>query len=109
MITTFSPPAAGPVARNASTLPGIAHAEPRQAVVAVGGREHGSEPVRRRRRPRTGPSKLLMGSESGMATAEYAITTLAAVGLAGLLVVILRSEEVRGFLLNVIRTALSLP
>nr|WP_281452564.1 DUF4244 domain-containing protein [Paenarthrobacter nitroguajacolicus] len=51
----------------------------------------------------------LMGSELGMATAEYAITTLAAVGLAGLLVVILRSEEVRGFLLNVIRTALSLP
>ncbi|MFJ6538494.1 DUF4244 domain-containing protein [Paenarthrobacter sp. NPDC091711] len=51
----------------------------------------------------------LMGSEMGMATAEYAIATLAAVGLAGLLVVILRSEEVRGFLLNLIRTALSLP
>nr|WP_306422710.1 DUF4244 domain-containing protein [Paenarthrobacter aurescens] len=51
----------------------------------------------------------LMGSEIGMATAEYAIATLAAVGLAGLLVVILRSEEVRGFLLNLIRTALSLP
>jgi hypothetical protein len=51
----------------------------------------------------------LMGSELGMATAEYAIATLAAVGLAGLLVVILRSEEVRGFLLNLIRTALSLP
>ncbi|MET3369018.1 DUF4244 domain-containing protein [Arthrobacter sp. M2012083] len=51
----------------------------------------------------------LMGSEVGMATAEYAIATLAAVGLAGLLVVILRSEEVRGFLLNLIRTALSLP
>jgi len=52
---------------------------------------------------------MLLGSESGMATAEYAIATLAAVGLAGLLVVILRSEEVRGFLLNLIRTALSLP
>ncbi|MET4621872.1 hypothetical protein ABIE18_003340 [Arthrobacter sp. 2762] len=51
----------------------------------------------------------LMGSEGGMATAEYAIATLAAVGLAGLLVVILRSEEVRGFLLNLVRTALSLP
>lgn len=59
--------------------------------------------------PLTDPLKGLMGSETGMATAEYAITTLAAVGLAGLLVVILRSEEVRGFLLNVIRTALSLP
>jgi hypothetical protein len=51
----------------------------------------------------------LIGSEGGMATAEYAIATLAAVGLAGLLVVILRSEEVRGFLLNLVRTALSLP
>lgn len=51
----------------------------------------------------------LMGSEGGMATAEYAIATLAAVGLAGLLVVILRSEEVRGFLLNLVRIALSLP
>ncbi|GAA4026011.1 hypothetical protein GCM10023063_03320 [Arthrobacter methylotrophus] len=50
-----------------------------------------------------------MASELGMATAEYAIATLAAVGFAGLLVVILRSEEVRGFLLNLIRTALALP
>ena len=54
-------------------------------------------------------SKWLMGSEAGMATAEYAIATLAAVGFAGLLVFILRSDEVRGFLLNLIRTALALP
>ena len=47
------------------------------------------------------------GMEAGMATAEYAIATLAAVGFAGLLVVILKSDEVRGFLLNIIRTALS--
>jgi Protein of unknown function (DUF4244) len=53
--------------------------------------------------------KRVVGSELGMATAEYAIATLAAVGFAGLLVVILRSEEVRGFLLNLIRSALSLP
>lgn len=46
--------------------------------------------------------------EAGMATAEYAIATLAAVGFAGLLVVILKSDEVRGFLLNIIRTALSM-
>ncbi|MFF1832224.1 DUF4244 domain-containing protein [Paenarthrobacter sp. NPDC058040] len=51
----------------------------------------------------------LVEGEAGMATAEYAIATLAAVGLAGLLVVLLRSDEVRGFLLNLIRTALSLP
>lgn len=47
------------------------------------------------------------GMEAGMATAEYAIATLAAVGFAGLLVVILKSDEVRGFLLNIIRAALS--
>jgi hypothetical protein len=51
----------------------------------------------------------LMRSEVGMATAEYAIATLAAVGFAGILVFILRSDEVRGFLLNLIRTALALP
>jgi hypothetical protein len=59
-------------------------------------------------RHRSGLRRLL-GSEAGMATAEYAIATLAAVGFAGLLVFILRSEEVRGFLLNLIRTALALP
>lgn len=48
-------------------------------------------------------------SEAGMATAEYAITTLAAVGFAGILVFIMRSDEVRGFLLTLVRTALALP
>lgn len=48
-------------------------------------------------------------AEAGMATAEYAIATLAAVGFAGLLVAILRSDEVRGFLLAIIRSALSIP
>ena len=47
-------------------------------------------------------------SEAGMATAEYAITTLAAVGFAGLLVVILKGNEVKGLLLGIIRQALSL-
>jgi hypothetical protein len=59
--------------------------------------------------PATGRRVRLTGSEAGMATAEYAIATLAAVGLAGLLVFILRSDEVRGFLLTLIRTALALP
>ena len=47
--------------------------------------------------------------EAGTSTAEYAIATLAAVAFAGLLVVIMRSDEVRGFLLNIIRTALAIP
>ncbi|MET3901977.1 hypothetical protein ABIE35_000521 [Paenarthrobacter sp. 4246] len=71
------------------------------------GRHHRKNLWRSHERLRT--RGMLPGSESGMATAEYAIATLAAVGLAGLLVVLLRSEEVRGFLLNLIRTALSLP
>jgi len=47
--------------------------------------------------------------ERGAATAEYAVATLGAVGFAGLLVVILRSDEVRGMLTDVVRQALSLP
>lgn len=45
--------------------------------------------------------------ETGSATAEYAIATLAAVGFAGLLVVILRSDAVRGMLTDLIHRALT--
>ncbi|GAB2692709.1 DUF4244 domain-containing protein [Thalassiella azotivora] len=47
-------------------------------------------------------------SEAGMATAEYAIATLAACGFAGLLVAILSGGEVRGLLLAIIQRALDL-
>ena len=53
--------------------------------------------------------RQLARDDTGAATAEYAIATLAAVGFAGLLVVILRSEEVRGMLTDVVRHALSIP
>jgi hypothetical protein len=46
-------------------------------------------------------------NETGATTAEYAIITLAAVGFAGILLAILRSEEVKGMLLDLIRSALS--
>ena len=46
-------------------------------------------------------------SDEGMATAEYAIATLAACGFAGLLVVILRGEQVRGLLTGIVERALS--
>jgi hypothetical protein len=46
-------------------------------------------------------------SEEGSATAEYAIATMAAVGFAGLLVVIMRSEEVKQMLLGLVRSALT--
>lgn len=45
--------------------------------------------------------------EAGATTAEYGIVMLAAVGFAGLLVVILKSEEVRQMLLGLVQTALS--
>lgn len=77
---------------------------PANVVELYPGTAQGAYPVQERRR-----TPLLMGSEAGMATAEYAIATLAAVGFAGLLVFILRSDEVRGFLLTLIRTALALP
>ena len=48
------------------------------------------------------------GGDAGMATAEYAIATLAACGFAALLVTILRSGEVQGLLLGIVRHALAL-
>ncbi|GIG22146.1 hypothetical protein Cch01nite_28700 [Cellulomonas chitinilytica] len=48
-----------------------------------------------------------VGADAGMATAEYAIATLAAVGFAGLLVVILKGNEVRSMLMALVRQALT--
>ena len=45
--------------------------------------------------------------DAGMATAEYAVVMIAAVGFAGLLVLILSSGEVREALLSLVRDALS--
>jgi hypothetical protein len=50
---------------------------------------------------------VLRGGDAGMATAEYAIATVAAAGFAGLLIAILRSDEVRNLLLGIVRGALS--
>lgn len=47
-------------------------------------------------------------AEEGASTAEYGIVMLAAVGFAGLLVVILKSDEVRSMLLDIVRNALSI-
>ena len=45
--------------------------------------------------------------EAGAVTAEYAVAMIAAVGFAALLVVVLRSDEVRGMLTELVRRALS--
>ena len=57
---------------------------------------------------RSGWARLRVAGDAGMATAEYAIATIAAAGFAGLLVVVLRSDEVRGLLTGLVRTALSM-
>lgn len=49
----------------------------------------------------------LYGDETGAATAEYVVATMAAVAFAGLLVVIMRSDEVRGMLTDLVRRALT--
>jgi len=48
-----------------------------------------------------------LADERGAATAEYAIATMAAVAFASLLVVIMQSDEVRGILTDLVRTALT--
>ncbi len=49
-----------------------------------------------------------LGPEAGLATAEYAIETVAAAGFAGLLLVILKSGAVRTMLTDIIHRALSI-
>nr|WP_084626702.1 DUF4244 domain-containing protein [Demequina aurantiaca] len=44
--------------------------------------------------------------DRGMATAEYALVTVAAAGFAGLLIVLLKSSEVRELLMGIIQGAL---
>lgn len=59
-------------------------------------------PLNRRR------ANALFSNDEGATTAEYAVTTMAAVAFAGLLVVIMRSDEVRGILTDLVRRALSI-
>nr|WP_282568686.1 DUF4244 domain-containing protein [Arthrobacter sp. Helios] len=58
-------------------------------------------------RPRRPVTAVPQDREAGMATAEYAIATLAAVAFAALLVAVLSSGDVRELLLALIRGALS--
>ncbi|KEP74651.1 hypothetical protein HR12_06310 [Microbacterium sp. SUBG005] len=52
-------------------------------------------------------ARRLLLDERGAATAEYAVATMAAVAFAGLLVMIMRSDEVRGILTELVRRALT--
>jgi hypothetical protein len=46
-------------------------------------------------------------SDTGTTTAEYAMVTMAAVAFAGLLALVLRSDEVRGMLTDLVHRALN--
>lgn len=50
--------------------------------------------------------KNFLLDDRGAATAEYAIATMAAVAFAGLLVVIMRSDEVKEILFDLVKSAL---
>ncbi|MEY2915429.1 MAG: hypothetical protein RL530_416 [Actinomycetota bacterium] len=50
--------------------------------------------------------KKYLQSDRGAVTAEYVIATMAAVGFATLLLVILKSDEVRQILLGMVKQAL---
>lgn len=52
--------------------------------------------------------RQVLRDDRGATTAEYAVVIMAAVGLAGLLVVILRGDEVKGILLDLVRKSLSI-
>lgn len=55
----------------------------------------------------TSHARALLRDDTGAATAEYAIATMAAVAFASLLVIIMRSDEVRGILTDLVRRALT--
>ncbi|WP_403023210.1 DUF4244 domain-containing protein [Salinibacterium sp. GXW1014] len=61
----------------------------------------------RRARARLTHIGAALRRERGAATAEYAIVIMAAVGFAGLLVVIMRSEAVRTILTDLVQSALT--
>jgi len=52
--------------------------------------------------------KIKLMDDSGAATAEYVIAMMAAVGFAGLLVVIMKSDEVKNLLTTMVKNALAI-
>jgi len=67
----------------------------------------GGTPPSLSRRLRRRLSRTWFTDDSGAATAEYVVATMAAVGFAGLLIVILRGDEVRSILTDLVRNALT--
>lgn len=99
-----------PPAPPTSAAPAAPQARPAPVARHRGGEPTTSSVLRRRlvqALRRNGSRVRRAADDAGMATAEYAIATLAACGFAGLLVAILSGGQVRGLLLGIIRRALS--
>lgn len=107
-------------ARRRAALPPTTRADVTQQGVALARRQDGttasqgacaaSAPAADRRagiRGRWG-TVVAQGTDTGMATAEYAIAMIAAVGFAGLLVTVLSSGTVRTLLSGLVTSALSM-
>jgi hypothetical protein len=56
--------------------------------------------------PACGAARELLEDDSGAITAEYAVVIMAAVAFAGLLVAIMRSNEIRTMLVQLVENAL---
>lgn len=61
------------------------------------------------RKRQRGRARSLLTDDTGAATAEYAIATMAAVAFAGLLVMIMRSDEIKQVLTDMVKRALTIP
>ena len=88
--------------RLASPASGLARREP-QVGPSVGPKRIG----RLVRVVRARGERVLVASEAGLATAEYAIVTVAAAGFAGVLIAILKSARVRELLTTIVTSALT--
>ena len=70
---------------------------------------HAPQRLRSRARAIVRRARTVAADETGAATAEYAIATMAAVAFAGLLVAIMRSDGVKQVLTDLIERALTVP
>ena len=106
-------PSTGPLVVPLSTGAERTLAGSRPATKAGGGAAALGHRLEQRRRQMTRAMSRMRAvrtraDDEGMATAEYAVATLAACGFAGLLVAVLSSGEVREMLLSIVKRALTL-
>ncbi|GAA3282944.1 DUF4244 domain-containing protein [Nesterenkonia halobia] len=102
--------ASAPVSAAAgAAAPALGRASPSAASGAPAPGSSGPAEADRRMRRTDGPCRRaeLWAEEDGLATAEYGIVMLAAVGFAGLLVAVLSSGEVQEMLHGLVEQALS--